>query len=375
MRPIRVLHYMATNFGMTGVETFILQLCEAQKRAGLHPTITLELEGREEVATRAAAMQVGVENFPAKSRAEERLPRKFASARLRMRRIQALVELLRDAEVLHMHAVGIVGLDALVAAFVAKKPVVITHHATLTWFAPMRSRMSDATFWLEKRLASFVVMPYAAAAEELVASGVAAERTVVVPFCVDEQRFDGTAARPGPGELRLIMAARMLEGKGHEDLLAAMATLCPRYPGLNLVLVGDGPTRSRVEAEIEGLGLGAAVEVRGQVDHNEMPALMRTAHVIVLPSYMPGETFPICLLEGMAVGLPAIGSRGFGIPDIIDDGQTGFVVEPKDPAGLASAIERFLKDPVLLASASRKATERIRLRFTASAVAAEYSGL
>lgn len=371
---------MASNNGMTGVETFVLQLCAAQKRAGLAPTIALELAERaglgrrDEVARAGAALGVRVTALPERGALEGRLPKKVGTASLRARRLWAIAQLLRASDVLHVHAVGIAGLEELLAgALTRARVVVVTHHTTLSYFDSMRNRASDAALFLEKRAASLSVMPYAAAAEELSAAGFGPDRRAVIPFCVDENRFCGTASPPAPGELKLVMASRMVEGKGHEVLLAALAKLCPRYPGLRLSIVGDGPTRARVEAEIDRLDLRGAVELVGRVDHGQMPSALRSAHVVVLPSFMQGETFPLCLLEGMAMGLPAIGTRWFGIPDIIEDGRTGFVVEPRDPVALAGAIERFLADPALWASASRRAQERMRERFTGAAVARAYS--
>jgi glycosyltransferase involved in cell wall biosynthesis len=171
------------------------------------------------------------------------------------------------------------------------------------------------------------------------------------------------------------MVARLFPGKGHDALLAAVASLAPSYPGLRLTLIGDGPCRTEIETTISRLELGGVVELRGFVPHAAMPGELRRAHVILLPSSMPGETFPISLIEGMALGMPAIGTRWFGIPDIIVDGETGFVVEPGDVEGLARAIERYLTEPARYAAASQKARERARARFSGDAVARSYADL
>jgi glycosyltransferase involved in cell wall biosynthesis len=365
---------MATNFGMTGVETFIVELARAQLRAGLSPAITLEVEGREEAARAARAIGVTVHDFPRRADFMDQVPRKLGTALLRARRVQELRRLLDGVDVLHMHSVGIVGLDAFSAALLARKPVVVTHHTTLS-YASSRSALRDVTFWLEKRAAGCIVMPYEAAAAEMVQGGMAADRVRVVPFCVDHTRFRERTKPPHPGELRLLMPARVIEGQGPRELLAAMETLAPRHPGLRLVIAGDGPARGEIAAAVERKGLRPFVEMRGHVPHAEMPALFRECHVVVLPSYMPGETFPLSLLEGMAMGLPSIGSRWFGIPDIIEDGRTGFVVPPRDAQALAAAIERYLRDPHALAEAGDRAIRRVRERFTASAVADAYSDL
>lgn len=372
--PIRVLHYMGTNFGMTGVETFILQLCAAQKRSGLVPSIAIDLNSREEVRTIATIHGIEVHDLPVRRSTDSTLSGTFAKIWSRVRGMQALWRLLRHSHVIHIHAVGISCIDGFIARGLSNnKALVVTHHATLGWFAAHRSLISDLTFWLEKHLASRVIMPYRAAVRELVTHGLSEKQTKVIPFCVDEELFCGLAPEPAPGELTLVMSARMFQGKGHIELLGALAKLSPRYPKLRAVFVGDGPTRPAVEAEIDRLNLRHVVECKGRVDHRQVPAIMRGAHVVVLPSYMEGEMFPLCLMEGMALGLPAIGTRWSGIPEIIVDGETGILVEPRDEIGLALAIERFLVEPAFYLSARRSALARVRSRYSATAVVRTYS--
>jgi glycosyltransferase involved in cell wall biosynthesis len=373
LRPIRVPHYMGTNFGMTGVETFILQLCAAQKRSGLVPSIAIDLNSREEVRTIAAMHGIEVHDLPASESVDGKLG-KLAKVSSRIRSTQALWRRLRDSDVIHIHAVGISCIEGFIARGLSNnKALIVTHHATLGWFAAHRNLISDLTFWMEKRLVSRVIMPYRAAIKELVEHGLSEQQTKVIPFCVDEELFCGLAPEPAPGELTLVMSARMFRGKGHMELLAALAKLSPRYPKLRAVFIGDGPTRPTVEAEIDRLNLRHTVECRGRVDHGQVPAIMRNAHVVVLPSYMEGETFPLCLMEGMALGLPAIGTRWSGIPEIIVDGKTGILVEPRDEIGLALAIERFLVEPAFYLSARRGALARVKSRYNATSVARTYS--
>jgi glycosyltransferase involved in cell wall biosynthesis len=374
----RVLHVLCSNNGMTGVETFVLQLCAAQRRLGLAPELALEPAGREELVAAAEAAGLPVHAFPPTGPCG-RLPRKLATLRLRWRRIRALARVLRERRiaVLHLHAVAIAGLDAFLAAALARVPaVVVTHHATLRWFGPVRHPIARATLWLEKRLAQRVVMPYAAAAEELVAHGVAAARVRVVPFCIDEERFPIAAPRPARGTpFRLAILSRVVAGKGHGALLEAMARLDGRCPGLRLRVIGDGPLRAELEARAAALGVAERVEWTGWVAHAEVPALLADCDAVALPSHMPAETFPLSLLEAMALGLPAIGSRWYGIPDVIGDDGAGRVVEPEDPAGLAEAIAALADDPAAYARASATAVERVRTRFTGRAVAETYRTL
>lgn len=367
------------------METFILQLCAAQKRAGHEPSIAIDLVSREEV--RVIAQRGGIAThdladppiLDAMSEATQRTDQtkravgRFAKLWLRVQRVRLLRRLLREAEVIHIHAVGISCIDGFLArALSPGKALIVTHHATFAWFAPYRSLVSDLTFWLEKWLSNRVVMPYAAALAEFVANGIPKSRAIVIPFCVDQELFSGHASTPAAGMLTIVMSARMFAGKGHLELLSAIATLMPRYPGLRAVLIGDGPNRPEVEALIERLSLREVVECMGRVDHGDVPAIMRRGHVIALPSYMEGEMFPLCLMEGMALGLPAIATRLAGIPEIVADGETGILVQPCNEAALVRAIELFLSDRAFYARAAVNAIARFQSRFSAAAVAQAY---
>jgi glycosyltransferase involved in cell wall biosynthesis len=366
------------NVGMTGVETFVLTLCAAQRRRGLEPAIVCDLEGRDELRTSAAAMNVEVHSLPLSLPASSGrgAVRKMASATFRVKRMRHLTRILSSAgaEVLHVHAVGVGGLDAFLAAGRTRVPFVVTHHATLAWFEPFRSTLTDFAFWYEKRLAARIVCPYGAARDEMVAHGVSEEQATVVPFCVDPRKFDHHAIDPPAttSSFRLFFVARLIEGKGHRELLQAVARLPHLHAKLRVVVMGDGPERSAIEAQVQELGLGALVDVMGHVANEKVPALMRTASAVVLPSYMPGETFPLSLIEGMAMRLPTIGSRWFGIPDIIVDGETGLVVEPRDVDGLAQAIERLVTSPEMARQMGQKGYERAMKLFTSDAVAEAY---
>jgi glycosyltransferase involved in cell wall biosynthesis len=139
-----------------------------------------------------------------------------------------------------------------------------------------------------------------------------------------------------------------------------------------VIILGEGAERPVIEAEVRRLGIGALVDVVGHVANEKVPALMRTASAVVLPSYMPGETFPLSLIEAMALRLPTIGSRWFGIPDIVSHGETGFVVEPRDVGSLAAAIERLATSPDLARKMGQNGYERAMKLFTSDAVAETY---
>jgi glycogen(starch) synthase len=132
-----------------------------------------------------------------------------------------------------------------------------------------------------------------------------------------------------------------------------------RTPGARVVLVGDGPDRGRVERLARRLGVEDRVEVTGFVPHERVPSALGAADVLVLPSFY--EELGTVLVEALHAGLPVVASRVGGIPELVEDGITGLLVAPRDPAGLAGAIDAVLGDPVLArrlaANAARRAPE------------------
>jgi glycosyltransferase involved in cell wall biosynthesis len=174
-----------------------------------------------------------------------------------------------------------------------------------------------------------------------------------IPNGVDLPTATGVEAEPA----EVLFVGRLSPEKGIEELVAATQ-------GMNLVVAGDGPLRRIVPGAL------------GFVPHDEVDRLYERAAVVVLPSYREG--LPLCVLEAMAHGRPVVASAVGGIPELVEDGVTGFLVEPGDVAGLRAAIEKLLTDPALRRRLGRAARARVAERcswdrVTAATVAA-YEG-
>ena len=152
------------------------------------------------------------------------------------------------------------------------------------------------------------------------------------------------------------LVGRLAPQKGVRTLVEAARLL--KTSGVQVLLVGDGPQRSRLEQEIRRLAVGDVVHLFGFVPHERVPAVLTHADLLVLPSLY--EELGTILLEAMWVGLPIVASRTGGIPDIIDDGVTGVLVEPGDPEVLARAIDRLLADSDLARRLGEAARGRAR---------------
>ena len=125
------------------------------------------------------------------------------------------------------------------------------------------------------------------------------------------------------------------------------------------MIVGDGPERARLEAEIRRLGLEGAVVLAG--DRDDVAAMLARADVFVLSS--TSEGLPLSILEAMAAGLPVVASSVGGVPEAVEDGETGLLVPPRDPVRLAAALERLLVDPALRRRLGSNGRERVRQHF------------
>lgn len=151
--------------------------------------------------------------------------------------------------------------------------------------------------------------------------------------------------RPGAGPIRRILHIGRFEYKKSQDvILHAFKRLLGKYPDCSLVLIGaDGPMLKQTRVLIEELGLQKQVEVHVNVPHEQLPSYMERADLFLLPSR--AEPFGIVLLEAGAAGLPVVASCVGGIPELIEDEETGLLVRPGSVEALERAIERMIENP------------------------------
>jgi glycosyltransferase involved in cell wall biosynthesis/phosphoheptose isomerase len=199
---------------------------------------------------------------------------------------------------------------------------------------------------------------------ELMRLGADNARLVVVPAGVDLEMFTpGGPVEPRvPGRRRILYVGRLVRRKGVGNVISAL----PRLPGVELVVAG-GPERSRLEEDPEGRRLGALakelgvadrVQLRGRVERERLPELIRSADAVVtVPWYEP---FGIVPLEAMACGVPVIATAVGGMIDSVVDGTTGVHVPPRDPDRLAEAISSLLEDPATRRAYGTAGAKRVR---------------
>jgi glycosyltransferase involved in cell wall biosynthesis len=149
--------------------------------------------------------------------------------------------------------------------------------------------------------------------------------------------------------------------KGHPQLLQAFARVREKHRDASLLLVGDGIRRAWVEQLARDAKLSDAVVFTGF--RPDVPALLGTMDCFVLASTRT-EGVPQALLQAFATGVPVVGSRIGGIPEVVADGETGLLVESESVPELAAAIERVLDDPAAAAHRARAARALVEARFS-----------
>ncbi len=180
--------------------------------------------------------------------------------------------------------------------------------------------------------------------------GMPREKLRHVPLYIDLARF---AARPAKRDY-IVYAGRLSPEKGVRTLLEAMRQL----PEVRLRLLGDGPSRSELEAYVREHKL-SNVEFAGFVDNEAFVEQLGSARALVLPSEWY-ETCGLVIWEAAAMGVPAIGARIGGIPESIVHGESGLLFEPKNAGDLAQQIRRVFDDPVSAAAMAARAGEFVR---------------
>jgi len=160
-----------------------------------------------------------------------------------------------------------------------------------------------------------------------------------------------------PDEVLVTCLARLVERKGHDELLRAGV-------GLRLLFVGDGPHRPHLE------GRGAILAGA----RREIPEILAASDIVALPARF-GEGCPNALLEAMAAGKPVVAARTGGIPEVVVDGKTGILVPREDVDALQAALRRLAADPALRASMGAAGRERAQSEFSAAKQVESYQAL
>ena len=275
--------------------------------------------------------------------------------------VRTILRVLREeaVDIVNTHS----GRDSILAGVAARlsrrRPVVVrTRHLAM----PITSRISYA--YLPHR----VVTVSGYVKEYLVREGVPGERIVVVPTGIETGRFADGAAPANlreelglPPDVLLVGAVAVLRNKkGLRFLLEAAPSVLARFPRTVFLIVGTGPQEENLRNAIVSMGLSGSVRMLGH--REDVPNVLLSLDLFVLPTVQ--EALGTAFLEAMATGRAVVGCRVGGVPEVVEEGKTGLLVPPEDPAALAEAILTLLADGELRARMGAAGRQSVMARYS-----------
>ncbi len=208
-------------------------------------------------------------------------------------------------------------------------------------------------------------------------AGVSVEKLSVVrngilpPVLRSKKQAIRTELELPPTAKIVLTVARMTEQKGHCYLLEAIPRIIEQEPEAHFVWVGDGPLETQLRQQVTAQALEQHVHFIGR--RNDVPALLSSANLFVLPSLFEG--LPLVVLEAMAMGVPVVGTRVCGTSEAVLDGINGRLVAPRDSAELAAAILEGLEQPQIAARWRNNGRQRFQQEFSATRMAQEMTAI
>jgi glycosyltransferase involved in cell wall biosynthesis len=359
-RTIRV-HALISSLTWGGAEMLLSDFAAGAPTAGIELSVGF-LEDRDGNPAAARLRSQGIEPILAQIRGPR--PMLSRSDHCTVRRHLADVR----PDVLHTH-LGYADMLGGVAARSLKIPTVSTLH-TMGWKHLGRSReyAKERLMALVRRrcIGRVITVSEAARRAYLETGWDRPDRVVTV--------HNGVAIQPRPGagravrselglgsdDLVVAMVTVLRPGKGHDVAVAAVRALHERFPHLKLLIVGDGPGR----AEVERLAapIGPAAVLTGHRD--DVAAVLDAADVLLHPTLI--DAFPTVLMEGMAAGVPIVATAVGGIPEIVEHGRTGMLIDsPPDPERVAGELSPLLESAELRSHLGARGRERFEREFTA----------
>lgn len=195
------------------------------------------------------------------------------------------------------------------------------------------------------------IAPGEAMRRQLVELGCDESKLLVHHLGVSLDRFSGADRHPLPddGSVRIVTVSRLVLKKGIEYGIRAVAELVKAGHRVTYTIVGDGPLRARLERLVQALGLGGVVKLVGWKRRPEVVDILSLSDVLLAPSVTgrngDQEGTPVVLMEARAMGLPAVSTWHSGIPEIVEDGVSGYLVPERDVAALAEKLAYLAERP------------------------------
>lgn len=262
----------------------------------------------------------------------------------------------RPVSHIHSQWVNSCGTVAMYGAWLLNKPFSFTGHAADLF----RERCA-----LKDKIvrAKFIVCISSFHRDFYIAEGADPSKLIIAYCGIDTSLFKPVANQGKDGPLHIISSARLVEKKGLNYLIDACQQLVGRE-SFRCTIAGSGPLLSELKQQIQTLGLSELVHLTGRpLLQEDIPEFMESGDIYCLPCIWAEDGdvdgLPQMLMEAMACGVPVISTDLVGIPDLIEDGRTGLLVQPNDSTALAEAIIRLADDAALRSQLALQAREEV----------------
>lgn len=204
--------------------------------------------------------------------------------------------------------------------------------------------------------------------QRLIELGCDPEKIQVHRMGIEVERFTfAPRERPNDGTIKLVSVARLVEKKGIEYGIRALKNVVEQYPNIEYVVIGDGPLMSELTQLVQELDLGGVVQLLGWQRQDEVIKILSTSHILLAPSVTSRdgdmEGIPVVLMEAMASGLPVISTQHSGIPELVSQGVSGFLVPERDAPALAEQIINLIQQPETWSQIGQNARSKIAQEF------------
>lgn len=184
----------------------------------------------------------------------------------------------------------------------------------------------------------------------LVQLGCEERKIIVHRMGVDTKKFPFSPRRPDQdGTIRIVTIARLVEKKGVEYGIKAVAKLARIYPNVEYYIIGDGPLRHDLQALVSAHSAEEIITLVGWQQQDEISEWLNKSHILLAPSVTSPdgdkEGIPVVLMEAMSMGLPVVSTYHSGIPELIEDGKTGHLVPERDVDALFEKLKFLVNNP------------------------------
>lgn len=263
---------------------------------------------------------------------------KSLSYMIRARRAKKIIDSIKP-DILHAHYATGYGLTGALCSF---KPYIISTWGSDIFLAPKKNLLFRYILKHNFKKADFITATSRDLTKET--SLYTDKKVMTIPFGVDTEVFKSRKDEKQEA-LTVGIVKSLEEVYGVSYLIEAFAEVCGKYGNMKLLIAGSGPLRQSLEQLCQKLHIEDRVLFLGKIPNREIPSVLNRMDIFVMPSL--SESFGVSILEAEACEIPVIATEVGGIPEVVHDGKTGFLVKPGDVKGISSKLELLIENSSL----------------------------